>query len=75
MLFAIILQFSALTESIQVNATTKGLQTMATLCSCLKYFGKVVIGVARPEDKDIILDLVSYSFYCPSGLHLLKNNL
>lgn len=32
---------------------------MATVCSCLKYFGKVFIGVARDEDKEIILRLVS----------------
>jgi hypothetical protein len=44
-----------------VDASTKGMQTMATVCSCLKYFGKVVIGVARYEDRDIIHDLVKSS--------------
>jgi hypothetical protein len=45
-----------------VDASTKGLQTMATVCSCLKYFGKVVIGVARYEDRNIIHDLVRRIF-------------
>lgn len=27
-----------------VDASTKVLQTMATICSCLKYFGRVVVG-------------------------------
>lgn len=41
-----------------VDAGTKALQTMATLCSCLKYFGRAVIGVARREDRRLILDMV-----------------
>jgi len=32
---------------------------MATICSCLKYFGKVVVGVVRSEDRHILLDLVN----------------
>jgi hypothetical protein len=43
-----------------VDASTKALQCMATVCSCLKYFGHVVIGVVRPEDKVIINNMVSY---------------
>jgi len=42
-----------------VDASTKGLQSMATVCSALKYFGKVFIGVARDEDKQIILSLLN----------------
>jgi hypothetical protein len=43
----------------QVDGHTKGTQTMAVVCSCLKYFGHVVIGVARDEDRVLINDLVS----------------
>jgi hypothetical protein len=32
---------------------------MAVVCSCLKYFGHVVVGVARDEDRVLINDLVS----------------
>jgi hypothetical protein len=45
--------------SLQVDGHTKGTQTMAVVCSCLKYFGHVVIGVARDEDRVLINDLVS----------------
>ena len=30
-----------------MDASTKALQCMATVCSCLNYFGHVVIGVTR----------------------------
>lgn len=43
----------------QVDASTKALQTLATTCSCLKYFGSVVIGVVRPEDRVLILSMLS----------------
>lgn len=43
----------------QVDTSTKALQATASVCSCLKYFGKVVIGVARSDDKSIIMDMVS----------------
>jgi hypothetical protein len=42
-----------------VDASTKALQAMATTCSCLKYYGRVVIGVARIEDRRIIEKMVS----------------
>ena len=42
-----------------VDASTKGLQTMATVCSCLKYYGHVIIGVARSEDLAIVNRMVS----------------
>eukprot|EP00981_Chlorochromonas_danica_P008455 scaffold2193_cov179-Ochromonas_danica.AAC.34 len=41
-----------------VDASTKALQTLATTCSCLKYFGNVVIGVARLQDRILILDML-----------------
>ena len=34
------------------------MQTMATLCSCLKYYGNAVVGVARSEDKKLIEEMV-----------------
>lgn len=42
-----------------MDSYTKGLQTMATVCSCLKYYGHVIIGVARDEDRILINDMVS----------------
>ena len=42
-----------------MNPDTKGLQCFATICSCLKYYGRVMIGVARKQDRDIIYDMVS----------------
>lgn len=32
---------------------------MATVCSCLKYYGHVIIGVAREEDRILVNDMVS----------------
>jgi hypothetical protein len=64
--------FSVSTFCLQVDASTKALQTMATLCSCLKYYGKAIIGVTRLEDKNLILHLVrSYFYYltCFIGLN------
>lgn len=37
----------------------KALQCMATVCSCLRYFGRVVIGVSREEDKEIITQMIA----------------
>ena len=31
---------------------------MATVCSCLKYYGHVIIGVARDEDRILVNDMV-----------------
>jgi hypothetical protein len=45
-----------------VDASTKALQTLATTCSCLKYYGNVVIGVTRNEDRNLILDMVRSCF-------------
>ena len=42
-----------------MDAGTKALQAMATLCSTLQYFGQAVVTVARTEDRKIILDMVS----------------
>ena len=48
-----------------VDASTKALQTMATLCSCLTYFGQVVLGVARTEDRILLQNKVSiFTFFC-----------
>eukprot|EP01032_Pedospumella_encystans_P012089 gene12089-14008_t len=41
-----------------VDSYTKALQTMATVCSCLKYYGYVVIGVARDEDRILVNDML-----------------
>jgi len=41
-----------------VDGNTKAIQTLATVCSCLKYFGSAVIGVARDEDRVIINEMV-----------------
>ena len=37
-----------------VNRTTKAMQCMATACSLLKYFNRVIIGVNNAEDELII---------------------
>ena len=37
-----------------VKAEVKVLQCMATLCSTLRYFGHAVIGVTRPDDRELI---------------------
>eukprot|EP01038_Epipyxis_sp_PR26KG_P006295 gene6295-8669_t len=37
-----------------VNASTKSLQCFATVCSCLKYFGNVIIGVTNIDDRKVI---------------------
>ena len=37
-----------------VSPHIKAMQTMATICSCLKYFGQATIGVSRDMDRDII---------------------
>lgn len=44
-----------------VDASTKALQCLATVCSLLKYFGHVVVGVARREDRLLIESLVGLS--------------
>ena len=42
-----------------MDRKTKGMQCMATICSCLKYFGRAVVGVASIEDRMIITELVN----------------
>jgi len=37
-----------------VDASTKALQLFAAVCSCLRYFGRVTIGTARLEDKELV---------------------
>jgi len=49
-----------------VNATTKALQCIATVCSSLKYFGRVVIGVSSSGDEDILQNMIGmYSNIAP----------
>ena len=38
-----------------VNASTKAMQCMATLCSTLKYYGHAVIAVVRDSDRELML--------------------
>ncbi len=58
----------------QVDTSTKALQATASVCSCLKYFGKVVIGVARDDDKSIIMDMVSaHLWYIESNSEVVIN--
>ena len=45
-----------------VDPSIKVLQCMATVCSCLKYFGHVVIGVVRTEDRELITAMVTKQF-------------
>lgn len=42
----------------RVGLEVKAHQAMATVCSCLRYFGHVVVGVARPEDRQQMKKLV-----------------
>ena len=39
-----------------VDPSTKSWQAMSTICSCLKYFGQVVVGVARDSDRELITE-------------------
>lgn len=41
-----------------VNAETKALQCMASICSSLRYFGHVALGVVRHEDKALMLKML-----------------
>lgn len=41
-----------------VDANTKALQTMASICSCLQYFGQVAIGVVRVEDRELLSHMI-----------------
>jgi len=41
-----------------MNETIKSLQCMATVCSCMKYFGKVIIGVSTLNDKNKVKSMV-----------------
>lgn len=45
-----------------VNAHTKGLQAMASVCSLIRYFGHVIIGVARDDDHALMQSMVSYLY-------------
>ena len=42
-----------------VNAHTKGLQAMASVCSLIRYFGHVIIGVVRDDDNALMHAMVS----------------
>jgi hypothetical protein len=41
-----------------VDGSTKALQAQAAVCACLKYFGNVVIGVTRQDDKILMLEML-----------------
>ena len=43
---------------LQVDANTKALQCLATICSCLRYFGHVIVGVSRTSDRLLLVDKV-----------------
>eukprot|EP01036_Dinobryon_divergens_P029394 gene29394-38483_t len=40
----------------KVDANTKALQCLATICSCLRYFGHVIVGVSRTSDRLLLVD-------------------
>lgn len=42
----------------RVSLEVKAHQAIATVCSCLRYFGHVVVGVARSEDRQQMKKLV-----------------
>lgn len=42
-----------------VDASTKVLQLFAAVCSCLRYFGRVTIGTARPEDRTLVENMLA----------------
>jgi hypothetical protein len=44
---------------------------MATVCSCLKYYGRVIIGVARDDDRILVNDMVSLSSLYLSLQHIV----
>lgn len=50
-----------------VNAETKAIQTMAALCSTVKYFGQVVIGVSNFDDRMLMIKMVSTGIFKLSG--------
>ena len=43
-----------------MNPNIKALQCMATVCSCLRYFGRVLIGVTRESDKKLMIKMVNF---------------
>jgi hypothetical protein len=46
-----------------VSGKTKAMQCLATLCSCLKHFSFVVIGVVLKEDIDLLQSMVNKFYY------------
>ena len=44
----------------QVDASTKALQGLATICSCLRYFGHVIVGVSRTNDRLLLIEKVQF---------------
>lgn len=41
-----------------VNSTIKAQQGMATICSCLQYFGFVFVGVSSTKDRILLMDML-----------------
>jgi len=56
----------------RVSTEVKAQQAMATVCSCLRYFGHVVVGVARLEDRQQMRKLVLTCDYIADVLSGLK---
>lgn len=55
--------------SLQVKGEIKALQTLAVVCSLLRHFSSVVVGVTRPQDHKYITDTVQPCLFLLS-LHL-----
>lgn len=59
-----------LTASLQIRAEIKAIQTVAVVCSILKYFTYAILGVARVEDERFLKAEVSeMTLLC---IHCLK---
>jgi hypothetical protein len=48
-------------SSLQIKGEIKALQTLAVVCSLLRHFAAVVVGVTRAEDQQYLADTVSQS--------------
>lgn len=51
----------------QIKGETKALQTLAVVCSLLKHFRAVVVGVTRAEDKQYLADTVGSAGFMSVG--------
>jgi len=46
----------------KVDEDTKALQCLATVCSCLRYFGHVFIGISRAPDRALLINKLNFPF-------------